>query len=48
MTELAERFARDGCVFPIRVIPEEQAAYCAQRYVDFETRRGRLRTRVRV
>ena len=37
MTELAERFARDGCAFPIRVISEEDAARCAALYVDFET-----------
>lgn len=36
MTELGERFARDGFVFPIRVLDDAEAARCAALYEAFE------------
>jgi ectoine hydroxylase-related dioxygenase (phytanoyl-CoA dioxygenase family) len=42
MTELAERFARDGCIFPIPVLTASEAARAAEAYVDFEAQ-GKIR-----
>jgi hypothetical protein len=42
MTELADRFARDGCIFPIPVLSVAEAARAADAYVDFEAR-GKIR-----
>lgn len=42
MSEFAERFARDGVVFPVRVLSEEQAAQYEAAYAEFE-RQGQIK-----